>query len=53
MVIGNILAPTKTFSQVIAEGLGLNDKPDYFNVKAMSTMIKKDTAVYMVTMTNK
>ena len=38
----------KTFSQVITEGLGLGDKPDYFGVKAMATVIKKDTAVYMV-----
>jgi hypothetical protein len=38
----------KTFSQIFAEGLGLGDEPDYPNVKAMSTLIKKDTAVFMV-----
>jgi len=43
-----ILAPIKTLSQIISEGLGLGDKPDYVSVKAMSTLIKKDTAVYMV-----
>jgi len=38
----------KTFSQIVAEGLGLGDKPDYVSVKAMTTVIKKDTAVYMM-----
>ncbi|CAF1157972.1 unnamed protein product [Rotaria sordida] len=38
----------KTFSQIIAEGLGLDDEPDYVNVKAMSTLIKKDTVAYML-----
>ena len=42
------LAPIKTLSQIISEGLGLGDKPDYISVKAMTTLIKKDTAVYMV-----
>jgi replication factor A1 len=46
--MGNRQTAFKTFSQIIAEGLGLGDKPDYVNVKAMSTVIKKDTAVYMV-----
>jgi hypothetical protein len=46
--VGNRQTAFKTFSQVISEGLGLGDKPDYVNVKAMSTVIKKDTAVYMV-----
>ncbi|CAF3669774.1 unnamed protein product [Rotaria sp. Silwood1] len=46
--IGNQQAPFKTFSQITAEGLGLNDKPDYINVKAIITVIKKDTAVYMM-----
>ncbi len=43
-----ISAPIKTLSQIISEGLGLNDKPDYVSVKAMTTIIKKDTIVYMV-----
>ncbi len=43
-----ISAPIKTLSQIISEGLGLGDKPDYFSVKAITTLIKKDTAVYMV-----
>ena len=38
----------KTLAQIIAEGLGLNDKPDYVSVKALTTLIKKETAVYMV-----
>lgn len=38
----------KTFSQVATEGLGLGDKPDYFSIKAMSTAIKKESAVYMM-----
>lgn len=38
----------KTLSQIVTDGLGLNDKPDYFSVKAMATVIKKDSAVYMV-----
>ena len=38
----------KTFSQVTSDGLGLNDKPDYFGIKAIATVLKKDTAVYMV-----
>jgi hypothetical protein len=46
--IGNRQTPFKTLSQIISEGLGLGDKPDYINVKAISTLIKKDTAVYMV-----
>jgi hypothetical protein len=46
--VGNRQTAFKTFSQVISESLGLGDKPDYVNVKAMSTVIKKDTAVYMV-----
>jgi hypothetical protein len=46
--MGNRQAPFKTFSQIIADGIGSSDKPDYVNVKAMSTLIKKDTAVYMV-----
>ena len=45
-----ISAATKTFSQIIAEGIGLGDKPDYVSVKALTTLIKKDTAVYMVKM---
>lgn len=44
------LAPLKTLAQIIVEGLGLGDKPDYVSVKAMSTVIKKDTAVYMVSL---
>lgn len=43
----------KTLSQIISEGLGLGDKPDYVSVKAMTTVIKKDTAVYMVSETCK
>ncbi len=43
-----ISAPIKTLSQIIAEGLGLSDKPDYISVKALCTLIKRDTAVYMV-----
>ena len=43
-----LLAPTKTLSQILAEGLGLGDKPDYINVKAITTAIKKDSVVYMV-----
>jgi len=46
--MGNRQAPFKTFAQIVADGIGLSDKPDYVNVKAMSTLIKKDTAVYMV-----
>ncbi len=46
--VGNRQMAFKTFSQMISEGLGLNDKPDYFSIKAMATLIKKDTAVYMV-----
>lgn len=42
------LAVMKTLAQIITEGLGLGDKPDYVSVKAMTTMIKKDNAVYMV-----
>lgn len=38
----------KTLSQVVSEGLGLGDKPDYFSVKALGTTMKKDSAVYMV-----
>ena len=41
----------KTLSQIISEGLGLGDKPDYVSVKAMTTVLKKDTAVYMVSPT--
>lgn len=41
-------APTKTLSQIISEGLGLGDKADYMNVKAVATVIKKDSVVYMV-----
>ena len=44
-------AAMKTLSQIISEGLGLGDKPDYVSVKAMTTVIKKDTAVYMVSPT--
>ena len=44
-------AAMKTLSQIISEGLGLGDKPDYVSVKAMTTVIKKDTAVYMVSTT--
>ena len=40
--------PFKTLAQIISEGLGLGDKPDYVSVKAMSTVIKKDSAVYMM-----
>ncbi|UJR08912.1 hypothetical protein I4U23_013166 [Adineta vaga] len=46
--IGNRQTPFKTFSQIITEGLGLSDKPDYINVKALATIIKKDSAVYMM-----
>ncbi len=46
--LGNRQTAFKTFSQIISEGLGLSDKPDYFNIKALNTFIKKDTAVYMV-----
>lgn len=38
----------KTLSQVISEGLGLGDKPDYVSIKAMATLLKKENAVYMV-----
>jgi len=38
----------KTLSQIIAEGLGLGDKPDYVGVKALCTLIKKETVVYMM-----
>lgn len=41
-------APMKTFSQILAEGLGLSDRADFINVKAMTTAIKKDSVVYMV-----
>ena len=46
--VANRQAPFKTLAQIIAEGLGLGDKPDYINVKALLTIIKKDSAVYMV-----
>ncbi|CAF1246914.1 unnamed protein product [Rotaria sordida] len=46
--IGNQQVPFKTLSQINTEGLGLNDKPDYINIKATTTLIKKDTAVYMM-----
>ncbi|UJR37326.1 hypothetical protein I4U23_030034 [Adineta vaga] len=45
---GNRQTPMKTLSQIISEGLGLGDKPDYVSVKAINTLIKKDTAVYMM-----
>lgn len=41
-------ASFKTLGQIVLEGLGLGDKPDYVNVKALTTIIKKDSAVYMV-----
>jgi hypothetical protein len=47
-----ISAAMKTFSQIASEGLGLGDKPDYVSVKAISTLIKKDAAVYMVKILN-
>jgi hypothetical protein len=40
----------KTFSQMLSEGLGYHNKADFVYVKAMSTSIKKDTAVYMVSL---
>ncbi|CAF0927115.1 unnamed protein product [Adineta ricciae] len=46
--VGSRQTPIKTLSQIISEGLGLGDKPDYISVKAMTTLIKKDTAVYMM-----
>lgn len=46
--LSNRQTAMKTLSQIISEGLGLGDKPDYVSVKAMSTVMKKDTAVYMV-----
>ncbi len=46
----NISASIKTLAQIISEGLGLGDKPDYVSVKALSTLIKKETAVYTVKM---
>ncbi|CAM4870960.1 unnamed protein product [Rotaria socialis] len=45
---GNRPTVMKTLSQVITEGIGLGDKPDYVSVKAVITIIKKDTAVYMM-----
>ncbi|CAF1214168.1 unnamed protein product [Adineta steineri] len=45
---GNRPTAVKTLAQIIAEGLGLGDKPDYVSVKAMSTLMKKDQAVYMM-----
>jgi len=45
---GNRPATFKTLAQIVAEGLGLGDKPDYVSVKAMSTLVKKETAVYMM-----
>ena len=49
--VANRQTPFKTFSQIISEGLGLGDKPDYVSVKAMATVMKKETAVYMVNIT--
>lgn len=46
--MSNRQTPFKTLSQIISEGLGLGDKPDYVSVKGMATLVKKDTAVYMV-----
>ncbi|CAF1163449.1 unnamed protein product [Adineta ricciae] len=46
--VANRQAPFKTLAQIIAEGLGRGDKPDYINVKALLTIIKKDSAVYMM-----
>lgn len=43
-----LTASTKTLSQITSEGLGLGDKADYINVKAVATIIKKDSVVYMV-----
>ncbi|CAF2246060.1 unnamed protein product [Rotaria magnacalcarata] len=45
---GNRPTVMKTLSQVIADGIGLGDKPDYVSVKAVVTLIKKDSAVYMM-----
>ncbi|CAF4765905.1 unnamed protein product [Rotaria sp. Silwood1] len=45
---GNRQTVIKTLSQIVAEGLGLGDKPDYVSVKAITTIIKKDTAIYMM-----
>lgn len=46
--VSNRQTPLKTLAQIISEGLGSSDKPDYVSVKAMTTFLKKDTAVYMV-----
>ncbi|CAF0967358.1 unnamed protein product [Adineta ricciae] len=46
--VANRQALFKTLAQITAEGLGLGDKPDYINVKALLTIIKKDSAVYMM-----
>ncbi|CAF1562798.1 unnamed protein product [Rotaria magnacalcarata] len=46
--VGNQQAPFKTLAQITAEGIGLNDKPDYINVKCIITLIKKDSVVYMM-----
>ena len=43
----------KTLVQIAAEGLGLGDRPDYINVKAMCVSIRKDTAVYTVNVTRR
>ena len=37
----------KTFGEAKLENLGNNDKPDYYNVKAMVAMINKERALYM------
>ena len=44
----NYSAPWKTFGQIIAEGIGLGDRPEYICVKGICTLIRKDTAVYRV-----
>ena len=46
--IGNQQDSFKTLSQINADGLDLNNKPDYFNIKAIVTYIRKETIVYMV-----
>ena len=37
----------KTFAEAKHENLGNNDKPDYYNVKAMVAMINKERALYI------
>lgn len=42
------LTRMKTFAQIVSEGIGSTDKPEYVMVKAICTSIKKDSVVYQM-----